>query len=349
MRGLAVVIMVMSHVVDAWSREADRGRTAFHWASFIGGLAAPAFLFLAGLGVALSGASKTSRGHTRADATRALVWRGVTIFGLAFVFRFQSFVLGLGKPAGLLKVDILNVLGPALVLAALVWGASASHAGRMVLAGVSTVVLAMVAPLVRSAGWIDVLPGPLQWYLRPTAGFTNFTLLPWVAFACAGLAVGGGLCAVGSKRDERRLQLVLVAFSAAAVALGYLASLQPSIYAPGRSEFWGASPTFFAIRLGLVVALLPTCWALRGVMPEKLGTGLATLGAASLFVYWVHVELVYGGVAILIKRRVPFELTLVATALACYGLSRLVPWTRRWVAGSDGRLVLLRQLVAKLL
>mgnify|MGYP007029158700 CR=1 FL=1 len=36
-----------------------------------------------------------------------------------------------------------------------------------------------------------------------------------------------------------------------------------------------------------------------------LGATLTTLGAASLFVYWVHVELVYGGVAIPIKHRLP--------------------------------------------
>ncbi len=348
-RGIAVVIMVLSHVVDAWTRDADRDRTAYYWATFVGGLAAPAFLFLAGLGSALSGASKLSRGMTREDAWRALALRGLTIFGLAFVFRLQSFVLGLGAPVGLLKVDILNVMGPSLVLAAVLWGAASGTLGRVVIAAGATLGLALVAPLVRSSGWIDVLPPPLQWYLRPTPGHTNFTLLPWAAFASAGLAVGVALSAARSVRAERRLHLVLFLLAVVAVVGGYWTSLQPSIYPPGRSAFWGASPALFALRLGLVLALLPICWALRPVMPARFGAGLATLGAASLFVYWVHVELVYGGIAILIKRRVPLELTLVATVLASCGLTHLIAWARRFVATPERRPAQLRRLVSKLL
>lgn len=349
MRGLAVVLMVLAHIVDAWTRDADRDRTAYYWITFLGGLAAPAFLYLAGLGSALSGAAKLARGTSRAEVCRGLVMRGLTIFGLAFLFRFQGFVLGIGSPVDLLKVDVLNVMGPALVAAAVLWGAAGSAAARVVLAVGATIAIAMIAPLVRTALWVDALPAPLQWYLRPTPGHTNFTLLPWAGFVCAGLATGVCLATVRDARGERRLQLALAALAVTATAGAYWAALQPTIYPPGRSTFWGASPTFFFVRLGLVTALLPACWALRGLMPARLGAGLATLGAASLFVYWVHVELVYGGIAILIKRRVPLELTLVAALLASYGLTRLVPWARAWVATPDRKPAPMRRLVAKLL
>ena len=157
------------------------------------------------------------------------------------------------------------------------------------------------------------------------------------------------LAATRDGRGERRLHAGLAVLAVAGVAVAYWASLQPTIYAPGRSSFWGASPTFFFIRLGLVLALLPSAWAVQRVMPATLGAGLTSLGAASLFVYWVHVELVYGGVAILIKRRVPLELTLAATLLACYGLTRLVPLARQWVATPDRSPAPMRRLVARLL
>ena len=349
MRGVAVVLMVLAHVLDAWTREADRDRTAFYWTTFLGGLAAPAFLFLAGLGSALSGASQEARGVTRADVRAALVRRGLTIFGLAFAFRLQGFLLGFGSPVDLLKVDILNVMGPALMLAALLWGAVGGVRGRLVLAAGATLGLAVAAPLVRTAGWIDWLPVPAQWYLRPTPGHTNFTLLPWAAFVCAGLATGVALTAAREPRAERRLQLVLATLAVAGTAVAYWASLQPTLYPPGRSTFWGASPTFFFVRLGLVTALLPLCWVVRAVMPARLGWGLASLGAASLFVYWVHVELVYGGVAILVKRRIPFELALVATGLVSYGMARLVPWAREWVKTPERKPAQVRRLVARLL
>lgn len=348
-RGLAVVLMVLAHVVDAWTREADRDRTAYYWATFFGGLAAPAFLFLAGLGTALSGASKEARGGGLGATTAALARRGLTIFGLAFVFRLQAFVLGLGRPVDLLKVDILNVMGPALVVAAGVWGLGRRTAGRIAAALAATAALAFVAPLARTAGWIDALPVPLQWYMRPTPGHTNFTLLPWAAFVTAGLATGVALTAATSRAAERRLQVLLAVVAVGGAAAAYWASFQPTIYPPGRSTFWGASPAFFFIRLGIVLAFLPLCFLVGRLMPAPLAGALATLGGASLFVYWVHVELVYGGVAILIKRRVPFELTLFATAGVAYGMARLVPWARRWVAAAEGRPEPVRRLVARLL
>jgi uncharacterized membrane protein len=346
---VGVVLMVLAHVVDAWTRDADRDRTAFYWTAFVGGLAAPVFLFLAGLGTALSGASKLRAGATRREATLALARRGWIIFGLAFVFRAQSLALGWGAPIGFLKVDILNVLGPALVVAAVVWGAAGSTAGRVVAACAATVALAMASPLIRTAAWIDALPAPLQWYWRPTPGHTNFTLVPWAAFALAGVGAGAALAAARTERDERRLQAALALVSVAVAGVAYWASFQPTIYPPGRSTFWGASPSFFFLRLGIVGSLLPLAWSLRRRLPEALGGPLAVVGAASLFAYWVHVELVYGGIAIPLKRRVPLELALLATVAIVFGLSRLVPRARQWVAALDRPPVRAKRLVARLL
>jgi uncharacterized membrane protein len=348
-RGVAVVLMVLAHVVDAWTREADRGRDAYYWAAFVGGLAAPAFLFLAGVGSALSGASKAARGLTHGAVTAALVRRGLVIFGLAFVFRLQCLVLGLGRPIDLLKVDILNVMGPSLMLAGALWGAARGAAGRVAVALTATAVLAFAAPLVRAAPFVDVVPAPLAWYLRPADGHSHFTLLPWMAFVTAGLATGVALAPARTPAAERRTLAVLTVMAAGGAALAWWASLQPTIYPPGQSTFWGASPAFFFLRLGIVALLLPLCRALRAVMPAPLGAGLATLGAASLFIYWVHVELVYGGIAILIKRRLPIELTLVATLAAAWGLAQLVPVARRWIAAPAGRPEPVRRLVARLL
>jgi len=56
------------------------------------------------------------------------------------------------------------------------------------------------------------------------------------------------------------------------------------------------------------------------------GEWLQEFGRASLFVYWVHVELVYGIVTAPIHRRLPFLLALTAFAVftaAMFGLVRL--------------------------
>ena len=115
------------------------------------------------------------------------------------------------------------------------------------------------------------------------------------------------------------------------LAAAYWASLQLTIYPAGRSTFWGASPTFFAIRLGLTMALLPAMWALGRYMPSRLGAPLATLGAASLFAYWVHVELVYGYSSWLWRQRLPLWGTAIAYVLFCALLYRAIGWRDRFV------------------
>ena len=107
LRGVAVLIMIEAHVIDSWTRETDRHSRAFGESLILGGFGAPLFLFLAGVGVAMSAGSKSRRlaGDDRAAAA-IVARRGLQIFGLAFIFRFQSFVLSNAPAWTLLKVDI---------------------------------------------------------------------------------------------------------------------------------------------------------------------------------------------------------------------------------------------------
>src|SRR5919199_5202695 len=93
LRGVAVLAMIEAHVIDSWTRVADRDSAAFGWSLILGGFGAPLFLFLAGVTVPLSAASKARRiGDDRA-ATRAVARRGGENPLLAFLFRFQALVL----------------------------------------------------------------------------------------------------------------------------------------------------------------------------------------------------------------------------------------------------------------
>ena len=49
LRGLAVLIMVEAHTLDAWTRAPDRATTIFGLGGILGGFGAPLFLFLAGV------------------------------------------------------------------------------------------------------------------------------------------------------------------------------------------------------------------------------------------------------------------------------------------------------------
>jgi uncharacterized membrane protein len=311
-RGLAVVLMIEAHTIDAWTRAASKSTVGFRYATMLGGFAAPAFLWLAGVSIALAATRLERRGSKAAAAASTIAQRGLEIFVLAFLFRLQSFIVSPGKhPISLFRVDILNVMGPSIAVAALMWSARASARVRVVMYASAAIILAMATPIVRASAGVDLLPAWIQWYVRPTADYTTFTLFPWAAFVFAGSACGLFVAASG-EREERARHWLLAAAGVMVIALGWYASKQPSIYR--TSSFWTTSPTWFAIRTGVLMvslsALYAIAFALRRVGVD--GQALARFGRASLFVYWIHVELVYGYATWPLHARLNFGGTLAA-------------------------------------
>ena len=320
-RGVAVLIMIEAHVLDSWTRSADRTRQAFGHAMVLAGFGAPLFLFLAGVAAVLSAQSKFTRHGDYAAAWRAVERRGWQIFGLAFLFRLQSFVLGgFTNAAGILKVDILNVMGPSIALVAIVGRTTGKKAVLGV--GFAAVALGMgfLTPVVRVTPLLEWLPDPLEWYFRPVPGRTNFTLFPWAGFVLAGAAVG---LAVAANRPY--LQLKLAAAGATLALVAYQASFLPSIYE--RSDFWTSSPAFFLLRVGVLTSLLPIGYAWEHApWRHKLSSWspLEELGRASLFVYWIHVEMVYGFLSRPLRRALSLEAALAAIVVFTLFLLALV-------------------------
>jgi uncharacterized membrane protein len=100
--------MIEAHTFDSWTLASQRGRGVYFWVNFIGGLAAPIFLFLAGVAVVMAGASRERRIADRRAAAWSVQKRGWEIFGLAFLFRLQTFLLSPGATVkGLFRADIL--------------------------------------------------------------------------------------------------------------------------------------------------------------------------------------------------------------------------------------------------
>ncbi|MEZ5286118.1 MAG: heparan-alpha-glucosaminide N-acetyltransferase domain-containing protein [Vicinamibacterales bacterium] len=322
-RGLAVAIMVLAHVTDAFTREADRADDRYFTAVFINGLAAPMFLFLAGVALTMAAESR-SRTIGRTDAGRSILRRGWQVFGLAFLFRAQSQLLGWGPWRNFLKVDILNVMGLAMVGAAAIWRVVPARSGRIAVYAIATGLFAMLNPLVRDWVWVDGLPEWLGAYVRSIPGRTSFSLFPWAGFLTAGALLGELVDAARTPVLERRLHATLAVVALGAVGASIALSYLPPIYAD--TEFWSTSPAFFFIRLGLVAATIPLAWV-TAVSWEPI----VTLGRSSLFVYWIHVEMVYGSATIPLRRTMPYELAVVVALMLCALLYKLVHVKNAWM------------------
>lgn len=293
LRGLAVLIMIEAHVIDSWTRAADRRSRAFGESLILGGFGAPLFLFLAGVAVAMSAGSKARRLGDSQAAARAVQHRGLEIFLLAFVFRFQSLVLSHAPAWSMLKIDILNIMGPSIVAAAMLWSLVRGDRARLAIFAAATIALVAMTPVVRNFAGLETLPDWLEGYLRPIPGLTNFTIFPWAAFVSAGAFAGVILDAARSADADRRANIGFAIAGLVMVAAAYELSFLPPLHA--RSSFWTTSASFFFIRLGAIVAALGLAylWEQRPTAGRRWSP-LQLLGRSSLFIYWIHVELVYG-------------------------------------------------------
>lgn len=307
--------MIHAHVLDAWTARDERSAAAFGYLNIIAGFAAPLFLWLAGLSVAMSAERGLSLGKNRTEASARLLRRGAEIFALAFVFRAQSFVVSPGNPlVSLLRVDILNIMGPAMVVAAWLWRVSPGTRVAAFALGATGAAIAFVTPLVRAATWVSALPPLMQWYITPSGNHSTFTLFPWTGFVFAGAAHGTLLTAV-ALRDEGKALWRLAVAGIGLSALSYATAFRPSIYT--ASSFWTSSPTYFGMRVGAMMVLLSVLFVLSplaSAVPRGCAA-LARLGRHSLFVYWVHVELVYGYITAPLHHRLPLWGGAVAWAV----------------------------------
>jgi len=129
-----------------------------------------------------------------------------------------------------------------------------------------------------------------------------FPLFPWSGFAFAGLALGFILQSNFTRVREARV------FISAGIA--GLVMIELSRWLDARAfqlypvyDYWHTSPDFFLIRVGMLLVILTAAYAwCRWGLGQSRFSPLIQLGQASLLVYWVHIEFVYGRVSILTKR-----------------------------------------------
>lgn len=330
LRGIAVMIMFTAHATDAWTRDADRGTAIYYARDVVAGFGAPLFLLLAGVAIAFSAASKVRHGASDLAAGRQVAARGWQIFGIAFVFRLQMYVTSLFyRWRSILKVDILNIMGPSIAAAAWLWGLARTARGKTLVLLVPVVILPFATPYIRAAEWLGALPDPIEAYVRPAGNYTNFTLFPWAAFVFAGAAIGVVLQRAPDRASESRRVWIITLAGAAMAAAAYAASYLPSPFP--KSHFWTTSPAFFYLRAGIMMASFGLAW----VWSEQLWSGrwqpFVLLGQTSLFVYWVHVELVYGYFTKAISHRLPFWASCIGVVLLTILMYYLAKSATRWM------------------
>jgi uncharacterized membrane protein len=287
-RALGVVAMVAGHTFDALLAPAVRLQPAVvgYWKAR--GLTAPLFMLVAGWAVTVA---LRRQGLSGRRLLAGRLPRVLLLLLVGAVLRFPGWDLpGLRAGDGavwghLLAFDTLHVIAIGLLLTAGVLALGRPpREERLWLA--LLVVLAVSLGLRPPAPWPGTLPvhlaSPLPVGLASLAatqalgGTSPFPLVPWTAYFFAGALIGS-LVGDGSRRAVAGLALCGAALVGATCWQGI------GTAPPGE-------PALIAFRIGVILLLL----ALLSGVPAGWAARVAPLGRLSLWVYALHVPLVYG-------------------------------------------------------
>jgi uncharacterized membrane protein len=205
--------------------------------------------------------------------------------------------------------------------------ASGYRVGMVAAAATTALLISLFTPFLWTTWRPRWLPWPLESYIDgvhnlgvPQPGI--FPIFPWAGFAFAGLAVGFILHSEWARSQGARIFFYLGAGGAVLIEFARWLDAQPRQLYPVY-DYWLTSPSFFLIRVGMLLVILTAAyawcrwvvgkwvirrWVIGRRLIGKWGLGewgfspLIQLGQASLLVYWVHIEFVYGRVSILPKR-----------------------------------------------
>ena len=272
LRGLGLAFMVIDHAYDWWLTGAENAGPWGRATEFVGTLAAPIFLVLVGVSLALAAASYQARGAPAGQAVWLLLRRGLIVWLWGYALNLLVFFNGDNWP-DLFAFDVLQCIGIGMVLFAplAVWGP------------------AWLLPLLAvGLGWggqfanrLD-LPGYLGTMVNGVPSIAYFPLLPWLCFVPLGMLWGRALA---RWRDDRAASNRL----ALALLPGGLLALVGAVLAPAGIGY--RHPHLVSILFDLAVVVWAGAvlhgWCRLARRRRALGW-LRDMGQETLFLYVLH-------------------------------------------------------------
>lgn len=311
--------MVMGHTLHALLSPTARASSWVQRYWELRGITAPLFLLVSGWALVASldhrpGAARASYGRR--------IRRALLLIFLGYLLRWPGWdtVLSLGWSealmARLLEFDALPCIGLSLLVGATVLVLAPGNRSRALAFAVLTVGI----PLASAAVWRFAPHLPIA--LRQAIGTegSRFPLFPWAGFFFAG-ALAAQLFRLLRSGWPQGLALAALGAGVIAATLRFPPDWSPT------------SPWLVAFRVGEGLLAL----AVVSIAPVLLSRRLAPLGRLSLWVYVLHVPMVYGWAGIPgLAERVGSTLELgpalfvgLGLLVVCYGIARLGRWLRR--------------------
>jgi hypothetical protein len=276
---------------------------------FAGGMPPAIFLFLLGVTFSFLMDSQERKGVSPGNRMLAAARRSGYLFAAAFAFRLQlwAFSLDLSEWKNLLRVDILNCMGLALLTMSVM--AIFKTTERIRLCAVLGAAIACASPLISNTDW-SWAPELLRHYIVPDHEY--FSFFPWAAFVAFGMSAGSILRKLQPEDVAPTMQWMAWGGVALAFAAYTISDMSISVYP--SSDFWLNSPALIFIKLGAVLMLIAFSYVWNLQMSAQQWSWVRQFGMTSLLVYWVHIELVYGRWLSVFKENLTVGETVAAAA-----------------------------------
>ncbi|HXG00485.1 MAG TPA: acyltransferase [Bacteroidota bacterium] len=298
MRGFAVVVMVMGHSIDAVLSRELRATDWFRVYDTFRGFTAPMFLFVSGFAYAVATLKRWDDFRTFSAPLLKRLRRIGLLFLIGYALHFPYFSFGrivheakADQLAQMFQADILHCVAASLLILHVLILLTPS---RRVFARILTAIaggVVLVSPIVWNIDFAPIVSPVLSPYFNQSQ-LSIFPLFPFAAFLFTGVVVGLLFLEARERKAESRFVTRLSWTALAAIVIGITFDLVPvQVYPP--HDFWKSSPSWFAIRVGIVALVSMGFYKLRS-LPDSAVRLLTMLGQASLLVYAVHLMIAYG-------------------------------------------------------
>ncbi len=302
LRGLAVIVMIQTHVFNATLLPDILKTGLFEVIRFVDGLVAPSFLFASGLAYAITTRRKMSDYLAFGTPLFKQLGRLLLILLIGYIlhiprFNYTHLMYEAGAEAWerFWQVDILHCIAVSLLFmqVLLLLLRSEKRLYRAVLGVAIGVVFA--TPPMWSVNWWNLLPVPIASYLNGMY-YSLFPLFPWSAFLFAGALTGHYYIEArsGSVPGKEKAVMRRAAWAGAAmIVLSFpLHPLAEAVYPV--YDYWHLSPSFVLLRLGLVLLICSGLFLYEQRKGISASSVVTLFGRESLIVYVTHLTILYG-------------------------------------------------------
>jgi uncharacterized membrane protein len=300
LRFFAVLLMIQGHVFDAVLSPEVKTLPRYYLHDFFHGFVAPAFLFSSGVAFGISTFKRWERYIVWGPETYRRFGRFIALLAIGYALHLPYFSLrktlstaSAAELQALFQVDALQCIAVTLLILQIGVIAIKDLRSFVRAAAVAAIILVFGAPLIWSAHFNGSIPVWLVSYLNAQYG-SFFPLFPWAGYMLCGVIFGYQFVHASESGNATKLAQRTIVIHMVIIVLAIFISRLPFDFYPAH-DFWKTNPAMFAIRWSAVSILAGMLFLIEKWIRIPLRLPLI-LGRESLFIYILHLLIVYGSV-----------------------------------------------------